>query len=682
MEKRPPITEKNPSETQLIPRSIGCSTKKKKSYRKSQSSKMAIQAFHGPKEEFKGRQTDIRPFSDKSIYSAPIFQNVKVERSQTTSSSRLLDSICRSSRRILAHSSDSQEKTIPGIQIQRTRLAIQGNAIWPKHCTKDFHQSDDSCHKGIDKFRNLVFNLPGRFANTCSNKRRMLTSSPTGSTSTEQTRFTSKQQKVKTNSSTNFRVAGNLLESSKSYSKSVTRKNNHVSGKREESSTSSYLLKKRSNESSGTSKLHRTMRSNCKTDVVNYKNNLKIVQKESSRFNDRNSNEFKDTSMQMDLQQNPSSTVGISNSTLHYPNGCFTRRMGIPDQQDKFPWRIRRDNGLFNKHIRTSNSVVLPFNNFRKKQHNPNFVRQFNSCCSIKESRFNKILHVFSGRIDMAQSSSIQLEPQGSSHQRKLQCCSRSAVKKHSIINGMVPQSTRFPRKDLQIKPISTSGSICDSSEQEVGNICLPMSRRKSSSSRCSINILGEMGSSLSLSSNSPDFEGFVETNEHFIQERYSNYSRNDIETMVHGSPTSQSSFNNPGSPARTKGSEQSSNSPTNYKTSRLDVIKRVYQSRFPNCQRAIDLIAAPLRKSSINEYERKWLCFCKFLQKENISVKEVTMANVIKFFDYLFFERNLKPGTISHYRTALTIPLKIKCGIDLHDPAVSARQSHVYSTS
>ena len=41
--------------------------------------------------------------------------------------------------------------------------------------------------------------------------------------------------------------------------------------------------------------------------------------------------------------------------------------------------------------------------------------------------------------------------------------------------------------------------------------------------------------------------------------------------------------------------------------------------------------------------------------------------------------KRNLKPGTISHYRTALTIPLKLKCGIDLHDSAFSALIKAMY---
>ena len=144
------------------------------------------------------------------------------------------------------------------------------------------------------------------------------------------------------------------------------------------------------------------------------------------------------------------------------------------------------------------------------------------------------------------------------------------------------------------------------------------------------------MGSPISLSSNTPDFEGFVQVNEHTVQERYSDYSRITIETMVHGSPTSKSSLNNPGSPTGTNSSGQSSNSSTNHKTSRLEVIKRVYQSKFPNCRRAIDLLAAPIRKSSINEYERK-----KKVKVKKIDIKGMRKLGRIEEYYLLSKQRN-----------------------------------------
>ena len=44
----------------------------------------------------------------------------------------------------------------------------------------------------------------------------------------------------------------------------------------------------------------------------------------------------------------------------------------------------------------------------------------------------------------------------------------------------------------------------------------------------------------------------------------------------------------------------------------------------------------------------------------------------MLDFFSYLFFDKKLRPSTIAHYRSALTVPLRLKFKIDLHDLAVS----------
>ena len=81
--------------------------------------------------------------------------------------------------------------------------------------------------------------------------------------------------------------------------------------------------------------------------------------------------------------------------------------------------------------------------------------------------------------------------------------------------------------------------------------------------------------------------------------------------------------------------------------------------------------MAAPLRKSSIDDYQQKWKTFLKFLEMNKIQLEEVTIGNVLQFFTYLFYDKHRKPGTVAHYRTALTIPLRLYCQIDLKIPAV-----------
>ena len=82
--------------------------------------------------------------------------------------------------------------------------------------------------------------------------------------------------------------------------------------------------------------------------------------------------------------------------------------------------------------------------------------------------------------------------------------------------------------------------------------------------------------------------------------------------------------------------------------------------------------MAAPLRKSSISDYDQKWKTFLRFLEKNNIELEKITIENVLQFFTYLFYEKHRRPGTVAHYRTALTIPLRIHFQIDLRIPAVA----------
>ena len=71
-------------------------------------------------------------------------------------------------------------------------------------------------------------------------------------------------------------------------------------------------------------------------------------------------------------------------------------------------------------------------------------------------------------------------------------------------------------------------------------------------------------------------------------------------------------------------------------------------------------------------DYEIKWRKFCSFLTGRKISPTQLTLAHVLDFFTFLFTKKNLKPNTVSHYRTALTVPLQLGFHINLHDTAVT----------
>ena len=103
-----------------------------------------------------------------------------------------------------------------------------------------------------------------------------------------------------------------------------------------------------------------------------------------------------------------------------------------------------------------------------------------------------------------------------------------------------------------------------------------------------------------------------------------------------------------------------------------MEVIRSAYRSKFHSDQQTLGLLATPIRQSSLNDYEIKWNKFCSYLRSHRITPSQLSLNNVLEFFSHLFYEKNLRPNTVAHYRSALTVPLQLKFNINLHDPAVS----------
>ena len=78
-------------------------------------------------------------------------------------------------------------------------------------------------------------------------------------------------------------------------------------------------------------------------------------------------------------------------------------------------------------------------------------------------------------------------------------------------------------------------------------------------------------------------------------------------------------------------------------------------------------------KKSSEEDYWRKWTIFLKFIKEKEIDFDNITIDIVLRFFSYLFYSKGLKPSTIGHYRSALAQPLLAYFNINLRVPEVNA---------
>ena len=235
----------------------------------------------------------------------------------------------------------------------------------------------------------------------------------------------------------------------------------------------------------------------------------------------------------------------------------------------------------------------------------------------------------------------------------------------------MVTTSSRI-QKDPPDEPGLGGRSICHTPQQSTANLHCSLSRPRSSSNRCPNYSLGDMGTPVSVSPNSSHLKSIGKTHSYSIHHRSASDTRGSNETLVYGTSIAEDSISPDGDPAHTGGGDQGSDGPTTYQTSRVDVLRQAYSKRFPRSHNVVNLLANPIRKSSQGDYERKWRYFCSFLRERDIPFNAITLHCVLDFLAYLFFDKGLQPSTVAHYRSALTVPLRLQYNVDLTDSLVS----------
>ena len=410
----------------------------------------------------------------------------------------------------------------------------------------------------------------------------------------------------------------------------------------------------------GTSKLDCTMRSNSTAYSIYNKANPKDVQIPNIRLNMLDSKKPQNAPMRLDLRGTFPSSPRLPSSGYYCTNGRNIKRLGIPNKPTKILRKIRLHNELLHKRPRIDDSMVCPSNGVKEKCCDPSPMRQYNFNTSTKKGGSLNFQLATLAELIWRRAAllnwTLQVAHIGGAFNVLADQLSRNEA-----LSTEWSLSQRFPSYP-QIEPQGSSGLICYQSEQQTEDICQPMPRPTSNSGRCPDNRLGEVGTLVPLSPVPADFPGFREDQQNFLQECSLSHSGNTHETMVHGTQSPTNSLNSNGSTTPTSCSGQSNNSTTNYQTSRMAVVRTAYQSRFPSCNAALDLLAKPLRKSSLKDYEGKWLRFCSFLKEKNITPNNLNLAAVLEFFSYLFLKKNLRPGTVAHYRSALSHSVPRAC--------------------
>ena len=639
---------------------------------------MAISSVYCAKERFIKRTPYFRPFIPELIHKLPIIQNVDIERGKTTAPSRLLDNSRRFDRRLLAHTNSSKQTSLFGFPLQRASLAVQSNALRPQHSPKGIHKVNFTCSERVSGSRGLDLTLPRRSSGGCADRKRMSSTHTVGTKPIAKARFHSQQQEVKVTATTVLPMAWSGLESSTSHSSGYHGQNTNPSQGSCYDSSLRLVSQKQNSEPSRLSQLCESIRHVLQAPVANNKENFESCQKLSQGCKDNYSFESQDASFQVDNGFCSTTASGCSGTKSDHPDGCDPQRVGNYNRQQTFPRHFRRDNVLFHQCLGTSGYLVCSASGTRRKPSNSYSLRQFDGSRGIKKRRLSIFSSVIPSGTYFGEGNSTKLDVTGILYQRSLQCDYRPVVKERSPVNRMVAFGQKF-QNNSSVEPRSSGGPLCYESQQQTSSVCLPLPGQFGDSSGCAINQLGTVGSPVSVSTDSNNLQSVSEIDLHKVCERHSDNPRDADQAMVHETSPAQGPFITFGSQLVSTGGREASNTSQSNETSRVAVIREAYKRKSVNDPRVLHFLTHPLVGSSLRDYERKWLKFCTFLRLHKVSHSDITLGTALNFFTYLFDVQKFKPGTISHYRSALAVPLREGYNIDLGDPAVKTLLRAMY---
>ena len=646
-------------------------TKTKEGHREEQMDSLAVPTFYSAEERPPGRSTDTGSFPAKHIYIMPHLQDAQHPRSQVSSPKRILDHLSGSSGRILAHSNSSQEETLLGIQISRPELAVSLPALRVERGPTGLHKGDVTCGESSGRGRDLVLAISGRSIADRTNKRRVCSGLPEGPINHKKLRLTSERKEVTADSRSRVRMAWNKMGPSHIYSSSSRSKTSLPSRRSKVNHNIKILYKKSGNENTGSLQLDRPERPKCSPSHIHNKTNLEILLKKAPRHTNSNSKEYEDATLRVDQHKIIPTTTGMSNARLGHTDGRKSSWMGSASEPNLIQRKIRPIHAIFHQHQGTSNHLVRTPVSLTEEYSNSSSVRQLLSHTRAEKRRIYDVSSLLIGRANLEEGNITQLDTKSVSYRGDVQRPRRSAQQRYYTLHRVEPQRSRFSENSKNESSLA-SGLICNEAQQETRNVCVPLSGPHSSSSECTNHIMGQVGSPVHVPTNTIDFEGFEPTDPILIRECNTYYTRYTNETMVYDTTTKGSTLEPIRGYTPTTSSRQNGSPIKHYKTSRVAVIKTAYETKFQSCQQTIGLLAAPIRQSSVNDYQIKWKKFCTYLTERNIPPDQLSLGNVLDFFTYLFKTRKLRPNTVAHYRSALAVPLELGFRINLHDPAVS----------
>ena len=651
----------------------GCENAQEKGHSENPFSQIHQQTVFGSQKGLNREQSNSGPVAVERIHIPKDLQDAHTQTGKTLTTRGSLDGIFGPEGWFLPPDGIKEIQTLPRVPLQRTELEVQGNALRPQHSASSIYEGDVIQCSLSNQSRDMGLTLPGRHSDHSQDKIRMPSESPESSRDLGGTRVDYQYGEIQNDTTTSFQLARRPLQFTGLYSPKHSRITQSIPNTVEGTFDCNNNHQTPDNAVTGTCELARTSQSISSTFPVQNQTTLESPQTSKLRYGNSSeqSNEVPNGKM-VNPDEEPS-TSRSSEDNMHSLIGCVQDRLGVYTQPGKIPRNFRQLHEKVQYQCPGTNNhlVGLPYDK-AEGPHNTHTDGQQYSGLGNKENIVQRQHSGQHSRADLEESTGHELEYIHSPHRGEVQHLGRSAVKKHNHLNRVGYPTRYIPEGDFDTRTTSTSGSFCHQSKSQINNICVPLPRSVGSSSRCSVDRMEQMGVYLSVSPEPLDFEGFAETDTITRQDSDLLDPRGTHSPVVLPPQiTTNTTACSPHTVATTSG-EYSRVRKRNFQNSRLEVLKIGHSIKYPKCDaQTIDLISAPVRKSSEKDYQRKWNYFLDFLKQKGIPFDCIVIEVVMQFFSYLFYSKGLKPSTISHYRSALSQPLMIYFNIDLGVQAV-----------
>ena len=639
---------------------------KDKGDREGEDSPFSKQGLHSSKERFPRREVNPRPFHSQHLHRVSQLQDVNSEGDQIVATKEFLDNLLGPKGRLLACASEPHKEIIPNLPLEKSKLAVQSNALRPVRSSSHFYQAHSTRGESVTTSRDLVSSISGRSLNNSRFKRRVRVQNKKGNRDPEFTRLDTELQEVTYYSSSNLHLARRVLRPQRSLSKDAHRNLVLLPEPIVSADNSPFHLSSRDNATTRPRKLDKPPRPNSKTNLTKNKKVNKVSQKSGLGHPSHSEQQLETQFMQMDQGFSNPTKPRFPKPQHRHPDRRMSERLGIPDRRQTLLGQLQQVNDLLNKCPGNSHSLVLPPDGQGKGSSHSSPDGQQRSHSSHQEEYLPDIPSLFSFRSDLEESSPPKLDSHHFSYSGLLQRSSRSAVPSNGNAFRVVPLNKGLS-EDPQTKSSPPSGPVRYEPQQQASSLHLSLSRQQSSSSRLPDLSMEQVETPLPVSPHVLDFEGCGEDDRVQLRECNLDYSRHSFQTVVHVVGAPGDPFLSDGSSVTASGSRPSGNPTPSFQTSRVEAIKGSLAEKFPSCKGAIDVMAKTVRPASLSDYQQKYEALMKYLEKHNISQESFTRDWVLNFLhDELFLRRRLKPTTVEKYKTALTKPLLSRFGIDL----------------